>query len=48
MTQLYHSFDYAQRILHPTPAVFIAALSTIGRKWKQAERLLTDKWVMTM
>jgi hypothetical protein len=40
-TQLYHSWEYIQRMLHPT--MFITALFIIARNWKQPKCPSTEK-----
>ena len=51
MTQQSHYWAYTQRKAHSkntcTP-MFIAALFTIARSWKQPKCPLTDKWIKKM
>lgn len=52
MTQQYHSLAYAQKDLtYYTDScllMFIAAVFTVARKWKQPKYCSDDKWVMKM
>lgn len=52
MTQQYHSLAYAQKDLtyytDSCSIMFIAAVFTVARKWKQTKYCSVDKWVMKM
>ena len=48
MTQQSHSWAYTQRktiTQKDTPQIFIAALFTIAKTWKQAKCPSTDEWI---
>ena len=48
MTQQSHSWAYTQKKLYSLTPMFIAALFTVAKTWKQPKCPSTDEWIKKM